>query len=361
MSSKYSDSDEDVPDSKKYDITYKPIIPGFCYGTYSDLKIIMMEKNRYFNASHLCKSKGKQYSDWSKLKSSKGQIKSISKLKGIKISDLIIEKKGGGGDHHKVKGTYVHPSIMTHVAIWVSFDFGTKVSDIVNDYLDKERNILIKKQKKLLEKKDDIIKKKNDKIDDLSDKIDILMKEQKELLNFSKETKEHNHKLSNKQDKILKNSKYIKKKLKKTQNHAVVPTKNKKDQDMFIIVENRNNSDNKHPKKSKYEYTVFRVSNAVKETALKKHMIKNPRMKNILEIPAAPNSRNLWKRVQDGLKKKLNIHRCDFDLKGSYSEEQLISDINKIHDARFESSDSESSDSESSDSDSSDSSDSDSD
>ena len=58
-----------------------------------------------------------------------------------------------GGQNSDLRGTYVHPKLITHIASWVSPAFAWKVSEIVNNFLIKEKEDEIMKTKFLVKQK----------------------------------------------------------------------------------------------------------------------------------------------------------------------------------------------------------------
>lgn len=66
---------------------------------------------------------------------------------------------------------------------------------------------------------------------------------------------------------------------------------------------------------------------------------RHPNMTVVMKINYSPNSMNLWYRIKsklgNGRKRKITIDNCNFNLKGNYSEADLINDIKDIHNEQF--------------------------
>ena len=105
--------------------------------------VIMMKtddyRNGYTNATKLCREGNKRLIDWFRLDGSKGLIACLERSLGGEDShppDLCvkIDFHGNNEEDRLISGTYIHPKLIAHVGIWISPEFGLKVSDIVNRY-----------------------------------------------------------------------------------------------------------------------------------------------------------------------------------------------------------------------------------
>jgi len=122
----------------------------YVYGMYGDFKVIIMKENGYINASKLCELGGKRYSNW---------FRNDSSREIIKIEKNIIHDKTGEKKEVTIKmlnvnihlrGTYVHPDLIIHIASWVSPEFAIKISTIMNNT--KTRNEELKEENEKLKK-----------------------------------------------------------------------------------------------------------------------------------------------------------------------------------------------------------------
>lgn len=110
-------------------IIYEDINEKFGYGEYLGFKVIIMKENGYINATKMCKQIGKRFKDWNENKKTQEYLDYKKKsLVGIP-ADPIIEILN---ENNEIKGSYVHPDIIVHIASWASYEVADKVSKIVN-------------------------------------------------------------------------------------------------------------------------------------------------------------------------------------------------------------------------------------
>jgi len=90
-----------------------------------------MNKNGYINATKFCadvttrNGKKKEFFHWKANGSSKYILNSLSNKLNISISKLMIIKTGG--KKTTIRGTYVHPALLTSIALWMSCEFNGNV------------------------------------------------------------------------------------------------------------------------------------------------------------------------------------------------------------------------------------------
>jgi hypothetical protein len=145
--------------SKISDICYEQIKGDFWFASYLGLKVVMMKSNGYINATKLCSDGGKSFFHWVENKHSKEMLNfyqtklnqsfssdgipsdGIQALEvsaiGIPMSENVCIKIAGGkgSDDVSIRGTYLHPKLIAHLASWVSLEFGYRVSCIVEDFV----------------------------------------------------------------------------------------------------------------------------------------------------------------------------------------------------------------------------------
>jgi predicted Holliday junction resolvase-like endonuclease len=125
------------------DIVFEDINDDFCYGHYSDFKVIMMKKNGYINATKMCQYISehihikKQYVDWKRTENAIEMIDKLGSNTGYPVTEL--SKTIRDGNNQTLCGTYIHPDLILHVASWCSAEFAIKVSRIANKYINKEK------------------------------------------------------------------------------------------------------------------------------------------------------------------------------------------------------------------------------
>lgn len=105
---------------------------------YGDIKLQIMKKNGYINVTNLCKIGGKLFADYNKNKYSKELMNCLSKNLGIKTDELTIFINNG----NEFKGTFAHPDLVIHIAMWISPKFCIMVNEIIKLW----RNLSIKNE-----------------------------------------------------------------------------------------------------------------------------------------------------------------------------------------------------------------------
>jgi len=110
-----SDSREDLNN-----IIFEKINDKFSRGKYGDFDVIIMKKNSYINATKLIHDApgNKQLADWTRGKFAKALMNNVSSSLGISRDALYVVITGGRIT--KIRGTYVHPDLIPHIASWAS-------------------------------------------------------------------------------------------------------------------------------------------------------------------------------------------------------------------------------------------------
>lgn len=103
------------------------------------VKVMKRKSDGYLNASHLCKSEGRCYSNWIATFSAKQLLREFSKTLNIPNNQLVYTLSKGFPNH--TKGTYVYPSIMIHIAMWINPMYSVKVSDVMSKHIECLANI----------------------------------------------------------------------------------------------------------------------------------------------------------------------------------------------------------------------------
>ena len=93
-------------------------------------------KDGFINATKLCKSAGKLWADYYRLKKTQAFLNEICKNIGNNIDDIINIAESGSHS-----GTWVHPQVATNLALWCSVKFGAKVSLWIEEAKRKISNI----------------------------------------------------------------------------------------------------------------------------------------------------------------------------------------------------------------------------
>jgi hypothetical protein len=117
-------------------VSFEPINEKYSKARYGEFDVIMDMTTGYINATKLCAHGGKHMKHWLENKSSRELMKEMEDTINLsletnkKISILVSCTSRG-----YVKGTYVHPDLIPHIACWVSTKFAIKVSKIINEWV----------------------------------------------------------------------------------------------------------------------------------------------------------------------------------------------------------------------------------
>lgn len=286
-----------------------------------------MINNGYINATKLCNDGGKKLIHWMENKHSKQLMKDFGKMIGLPKEELII--KINGGKLTKISGTYVHSSLITHIASWCSTKYAFFVSTIVNTYHSKQA----------IEEKEKLLRKKDDKIDKMSKKIDKLVKSNDTIMKKNKKMSSRIKRLVDQNDQIYDQNLETHGKLNLIANERVPYSGNPKHEHMLVIVKNNDDIEEYDEDDEIYEYHVLRLMKKSYVASISKHEERHPNMEIIIKINYSPNSMHLWNVIKEkiaiGKKRKIDLSGCKFNLIDDYTEEQLKKDIIKIHNKRL--------------------------
>jgi hypothetical protein len=158
------------------ELAFEVIDATYARGRYADLEIILMRSNGYVNATKLCALGAKQFKHWLENAHSKDLVATVERelpsagnpADGLSTRRTLKAEKVGhkstilikGGARIEVRGTYVHPLLVPHVACWVSCEFAVKVSRLVNEHVVRQYILEIAQ-------KDGELARKNDEISEL--------------------------------------------------------------------------------------------------------------------------------------------------------------------------------------------------
>jgi hypothetical protein len=86
----------------------------------------------YINATALCKASGKNIQDYTRLSSTNDYLERLSLETGIPVSKLVEVRKGKPAH---LQGTWVHPQVAIHLAMWCSPAFAVQVTQWVVNWM----------------------------------------------------------------------------------------------------------------------------------------------------------------------------------------------------------------------------------
>lgn len=174
-------------------IIYEQINDKYSRGKYGEFEVIMMTSNTYINATKLCNQYYKDFTQWKRndgsdnliievdtylqsfttIQNSSNKVQVPGNSQGPQYKSIIIINTG----INNLRGTYVHPLLIPHIASWISPKFAIKVSHIVNDrmtmYLRNENSELKMMIKQLSDKNDKEFATLNEKIDNITDDLQV--------------------------------------------------------------------------------------------------------------------------------------------------------------------------------------------
>ena len=103
----------------------------FSYGKFGDFEMVIMNKNKYMNATKLCNNASKKFSNWTENSTSIDIITELAKYLNMDESELIKKNMSGSYDS---RGSYVHPLLITHIACWCGPNFAIKISIWIEEW-----------------------------------------------------------------------------------------------------------------------------------------------------------------------------------------------------------------------------------
>ena len=86
----------------------------------------------YVDATMMCKAAGKLWGHYWSNASTKAHVNVFASKIGIPIKDMVVSKRGGN-DATQI-GTWIHPTLAIHLAMWCSPEFAYAVIELVQRY-----------------------------------------------------------------------------------------------------------------------------------------------------------------------------------------------------------------------------------
>jgi hypothetical protein len=123
-------------------LAFESIDGKYSKALYGDFTVTMDMTNGYINATKLCADGGKRFDNWLQNKGNKEMVEYFESHI-LEFQDMKITVTGG--QTLEIRGTYVHPDLIPHIASWVSPAFAYKVSKIVNNFLIREKEAEIER------------------------------------------------------------------------------------------------------------------------------------------------------------------------------------------------------------------------
>ena len=99
---------------------------------FQESQITQRTTDGYINATKLCQAAGKKLSDYKRQEVSKAYLEALSIDAGIPASKLLEVRKGGVKE---LQGTWAHPQVAIHLAMWCSPTFSVVVTKWVVEWM----------------------------------------------------------------------------------------------------------------------------------------------------------------------------------------------------------------------------------
>jgi hypothetical protein len=314
-------------------LAYEKINDKYSKAKYGDFDVIMDIDNGYINATKLCNDGGKRMCKWLENKNSKEFIKFFENNCTCYPNSGSSYELRNGPTCHNINGTYVHPKLITHIASWISPSFALKVSEIVNNFLVREREEEIRK---LTGDKSELVKmlEATDKRREEAEKRAEAM-----LLKMTLQNEKTHVKLDKTQDKLDKTHvkldktkvtlKRIETRVEKIVKEVVPPAKQISLHEQFGIMK-------LFDSEGKRDYKVYCTQKRCVAKAKNSILKIYPKAELIKEIKPNPNAKNflhtLKEKYGSGKQTKIKVSYNFINLVGNVTEEELINMVDEVVD-----------------------------
>jgi hypothetical protein len=349
-------------------ICYKQISENFHYGIFGNFHLVIDKDTGCFNATKLCDIVEKDFSDWKRLARAKRLISYLEEQQSSSSKEIMYEVRTSNnrGVEKYYTGYYVQKELILDVASWLSPEFYFKCNNIVINYFtgeykgleEAEKNIKFQdfktKMKNIVREKDVLIDEQKDKIDLLIEKLDAAEEARRETARRAEEerkadrlllrsmgidlldVKNQNIELLDQTTELLEeiqdtNTKLttVQKKLNiAVEDRAPLPSQNKK-KERFVLLKRNDEED--------FPYYTIRAQHSNAQTALKSQRRLFGKIEILLDFHCHPNSKSLFVRIRDNLKRKgVEFSNCKISIRGSsVSEGELIETMKQINDEKM--------------------------
>ena len=333
-------------------LAYESINDKYSKAKYGDFDVIMDMSNGYINGTKLCADGGKFLKNWLRndnnkdlIKTFEGMVESSAHIR----AELLINNMAG---MYELRGTYVHPKLIPHIASWVSSMFAFKVSEIVNNFLAREREEEIRRltgDKCRLEKMLDEAKQQRDvdreeykqrdeynkrmlqKMIDQNEKTHDKLNNAHQKLDDTQKTLEVTHakldKADNANEELQNTLDIVVTQLEIVADEIVKPSKRIEVHEQFVIMKLNDNNSN-------YSFRAFCSQNRGVVQAKNRVLREHPNAIVFFEIAPSPNSKNFLHNLKDlygtGKDAKLKIYYNYIALLNDTIEQDLYDMVNTV-------------------------------
>lgn len=91
------------------------------------LELLVLE-NGYFNASKICRAHNKDFSDWAITGAAKIAIDEAARHSNLSADQIVMQITKTSNN---LKGTYLHPVLLIHIATWCDVKYTIELSSVV--------------------------------------------------------------------------------------------------------------------------------------------------------------------------------------------------------------------------------------
>jgi len=307
---------------KLTEIIYENINSEYGYGMYGEFRVIIRKKDGYINVTKLCELGEKSFFNWKQNKNAKELVDHLASSLGIP-RDGIITQPEGLPNH--LRGTYLHPDLVPHVASWVSPKFGIKVSRIINGYIVMEYRIHLKEQERKLGIQQLTIDDLHRKLDEQNRKMDEQKERIEELLVLNQD-------MNGKLDVANSNIVNVIDRVGEVSKERVPLSRVVCSQNEHLIIVRLVNAPNE---RTPLPYYVMRAQKRSLDILLKSKREQYPDLRVILDLPYQPNPVELWNAARRKMGKKIEVMRNSFRLIG-ITETTFIERVKEIQSEKMQ-------------------------
>ena len=300
-------------------LEYEKINNVYSKAKYAGFDVTMNMENGYINATKLCSDGGKQMKNWLRNDGNKELVEFFENSHTLIIEPMTIIVTGG--QNTLLRGTYVHPKLIPHIASWVSPAFAYKVSEIVNNFLIREKEDEIRKLsgdkcklQEMLEKSD----KRREEAEKRAEKMLQDMKDQNDRTHAKlDDTKKTLDKAEIDNHKIKTTLNRVEARVEKIVEEVVPPAKQISLHEQFGIMK-------LNDKSGKYQFKVYCTQARNVGTAKYSILKAYPKAELFLEIKPNANAKNFLHKL-----KELYSRGDDAKIKLSYNYVNLVGNVNE--------------------------------
>jgi hypothetical protein len=302
-------------------LEYEKIDNVYSKAKYDNFDVTMNMKNGYINATKLCADGKKPMRNWIQNNGNKELLgyfeENIKRSTGITADLLIVVNTGV----NELRGTYVHPDLIPHIASWVSPAFAYKVSKIVNNFLIREKEDEIRKLSGDKCELQEIVKRLDKRVEEADKRREEAEKEAKKMLQDMKDQNDRTHTKLDKAEidnhKIKTTLNRVEARVEKIVEEVVPPTKQISLHEQFGIMK-------LNDKSGKYQYKVYCTQARNVGTAKYSILKAYPKAELFLEIKPNANAKNFLHKL-----KELYSRGDDAKIKLSYNYVNLVGNVNE--------------------------------